>query len=520
MESIVYHSKDDFGYAFVQFDNPESATKVIAKYKHYIGGITVKAKAAHYHHQSRPRFKVSTADSPCNILDKLNEHCLMEIFEYLSVPDLCAVGNVCSDFRAVAKKVFSIQCPIVRTNFTRNWSLFRLFGPEIKTIQVNFRFNDEVVDNRILDLMATYCSEPSCALNKITISNWKIKGEFVERLKLIFSRIQVLEVFDAPNNGTVAQLLSNCNELIDLRLTGVDFGGISKIVFPKLETMYIAMTPGLNDYMINRFSESHPHLKELTIDSWTGKLTPKAFRNLGLNLRKVHLIGVIDISTTYVDSMLKHLKRLKNLKSLGLNCLSLSADTVFNVLIEEDLPVEELHLTDFNFDSTFLSGIKSMKHLKMINFSDVEWDDENLLMEMVKAHPQLQSISLHSIGDVTVNLIKELVKLAPKLEHMELDVTDYESIDSDDFTSIVKSIKSRLNKTKLKIELYCHGFELNVPEIIKKKNCEWFEIEIHDNGWSIGTDTISDVYDFDYDSEFDYDSDDKYVYGQWPILFF
>lgn len=340
----------------------------------------------------------------------------------------------------------------------------------------------------------------------------------MERLNSIFSRIQVLRVVVAPNNGTVAKLLSNCNELIDLKLMHVDFGGISKIVFPKLESLHIIQTSGLNDYMINRFSESHPQLQKLTIDSWTGKLTPKAFRNLGLNLSELRLFGDIEISTAYVDSMLNHIKRLTNLKSLGLNCSSLSADRVLDALIEKELPVEELHLTDFEFDSTFVKGIKSLKHLKKINFSEGEWEDEDLFVEMVKAHPQLQSITLDSCGDVTVDLIMELVKLAPSLEHMKLDVSDYESMNSDEFASIVKSVKSRPNKTKLKIELRCHEFGLNVLEIMKKKSREWLEIEIDDKGWSTGSDNDSyeaywgDENDFDFDSDEydDYDSDEMF----------
>lgn len=522
MESISYHSKDDFGYAFVQFDNAESATKAMAKYRHYIGGKIVKAKAAHNHHQKQKRFKVPEADSPSIILNKLNEHCLMEIFEYLSVSDLCSVGDVCSDFRAVAKKVFSIQCPIVHTFGIRNWSLFRLFGPEIKTIEISFHAIDEVVNNRILDLIATYCSAPTCALNKIIIRNWRIKGEFMERLKSIFSRIQVLGIFGAINNGTVSELLKNCNELIDLRLMFVDFSGISKIVLPKLESLHIAETPGLNDYMITRFSKSHPQLKKLTIGSWTGKLTPKALRNLGLNLSEFRLFGDIKISTTaYVDSMLNHLKRLKNVKSFGLNCSSLSPDRVLNVLIDAGLQVEELQLTDFKFDSTFLNAIKALKHLKMIKLRDGEWENENLLMEMVKAHPQLQSIDLNRFGDVTVDQIKALVKLAPKLEYMRFDVQNYERIDSDDFTSILKSVKGRPDKTKLKIELYAHGFVFNVPEKMIKESRDLLEIEIDDDGWSIGTGTDSDgfswsdVYDF-FSDEYDYDSDD--IYDQFLFI--
>lgn len=522
MESIAYHVKDDFGYAFVQFDSAESATKAMAKYRHNISGKTVKAKAAHNHHQNQTRFVVPDADSPCNILNKLNEYCLMEIFmnEDLSVADLCSVGNVCSDFRAVAKRVFSIKSPVISSNDIPNWSLFRLFGPEIKSIELDF--DNEGVANRMLGLMATYCSGPTFALNRIKIWDWKMKAEFIEGLKPIFSRIQVLNIYVAPNDGTVFNLLSNCNELIDLQLACVDFGGISKIVFPKLESLHIEETSGLNDYIINRFSESHPQLKKLTIESWSGKLTPKAFRNLGLNLSEFHLLGNIEISTPYVDSMLDHIKRLKNLKSLVLNCSSLPADRVLTALIEGEISLGEIHLTNFKYDSTFSKGIKALKHLKMIKFSNGDWEDENLFVEMVKSLPQLQSIYLDNFGDVTVEQIKVLVKLAPKLEHIVLGVTDGESMDCDDFTSILKSVKGRPNQTKLKIELYCCLFKLNIPEIMQKESREWLEIEINvdnDDGWLIDSDTDSDIFYFSdyFNSDYDYDSDD--IYDHWPLFF-
>lgn len=63
-------------------------------------------------------------DSPSNILNILNDDCLMEVFARLSPEDLCAVADTCTRFRENAKKIFPNSVPKLEEEF--DWLTFPL----------------------------------------------------------------------------------------------------------------------------------------------------------------------------------------------------------------------------------------------------------------------------------------------------------------------------------------------------------------------------------------------------------
>lgn len=533
--------KKRFGYAFVQFDNAESATAAIAESKHQIAGKTVKAKAAHSQQQTPSvrgpsKQQKLNAASPINKLNedhlrkifkrlnivsghgqpqtplvsgqfkpnklnaaspinKLNEHCLRKIFKYLRIFDLLSTADVCNQFRKVAKDLIEpVNYLNLKMNSNISLPLLRLFGPEIESIELDFGLFSEYGIDLLLNRIAALGSNPNSKLTKIIISGWNIKGKFVNRLKPIFSRITSLSMDETPkHDGTVAEMLGVCSELKELELNYIHFGEISKIRFPKLEKFVTFETPQLRDYMVDQFLSSHPQLKSISMN-WKTALTSKAVRNLNSNIEKLELLGDIKLTPN-----LNELNGLKNLKSLNLCCFSLSGEKEVKSLAKKGLSIEELHLSGLDLSRTIVNGIKLLKHLKKITLTSGEVDDNDLLVEMVKAHPRLKSItSDYFAEEIGIKRIKEMVKLAPELEHIEFHQEDCVVIGSKDFESILKLVQSRPNKTKLKIVLSGYGCKSKVPQILKKESREWLEFDVTDddyvafNGYSDESDFSSD----------------------------
>lgn len=276
--------------------------------------------------------------------------------------------------------------------------------------------------------------------------------------------------------GTVAEMLGVCSELKELELNYIHFGEISKIKFPKLEKFGTFWTPQLRDYMVDQFLSSHPQLKSNSID-WKTVLTSKTVRNLNSNIEKLELLGDIKLTPN-----LDELNGLKNLKSLYLCCSSFSGEKEVKSLAKKGLPIEELHLSGLDLSRTIVNGIKSMKHLKKIALTCGEVDDNDLLVEMVKAHPRLKSITAYYFAEeMGIKRIKEMVKLAPVLEHIEFHQEDSVVIGSKDFESILKLVQSRPNKTKLKIVLSGYGCNSKVPQILIEESREWLEFDVTDD---------------------------------------
>lgn len=501
--------KNNFGFAFVQFDNAESATAAIGETKHKIGGKTVKANVAFNQHQtssvsghSKPR--KSNAASPIN---KLNDDCLREVFKRLNIADLLSTADVCKRFREVAKDLIKPDKYVdLEMNSTISWPLLRLFGPEIESIKLNFNYYSDYGTDCLLNRIAKLGSNPNSNLTNISITEWEIERKFINRLKPIFSRITSLSIDEAAKNDkTVAEMLNVCTELKELKLSSVYFGDISRIKFPKLETLIISDIPQLRDHMMDHFLTSHPRLKTLSME-WNTTLTSKAVRNINSNIEKLELLGCIQLSPN-----LDELNGLKSLKSLSLygqvGWSNNEKQNAITSLAKKELPIEELHLFCFDLDE-ILNGIKFMKHLKKITLTSGEVDDNDQLVEIVKAHPQLKSIILDSFGeDIGIERIKYMIKLAPELEHFELDGENFLIIDSKDFESIHALVRNRPNKTKLMLVLSGETCKLEVPEILQKKSREWLEINV--DSWCSSS---SDEYDYDeydyYNYDFETDSDD------------
>lgn len=169
---------------------------------------------------------------------------------------------------------------------------------------------------------------------------------------------------------------------------------------------------------------------------------------------------------------------MKHLKVLRLNCHLLPAKIPLDVLAKENVPIEELELTDFTFDSNIADNLMKLGHVKQLKFSYGNMAASQLV-RAAKAMPHLNALILHKFGRLGVIDIKKLVEVATELKKVELTGQREIKIDENDFNSILNSVKNRENKNKLKLQILGSQCYLDVKEDTIEENIKWLKVGIY-----------------------------------------
>lgn len=153
-----------------------------------------------------------------NILDHLNDDCLIHIFECLPLLDLCNVADVGGRFQWNAVSVFKRKYSTTDLNdliddsdadSRLDWDnhdsllpmksvdlLFRCFGEHIKTLYLDKEDFDDNQQDRILELMITFCTNKNAKLDKLVMHGVAIRSDLMSRLQPLFDRLKLLDVTD------------------------------------------------------------------------------------------------------------------------------------------------------------------------------------------------------------------------------------------------------------------------------------------------------------------------------------
>lgn len=161
------------------------------------------------------------SESSLNIINKLCDSHLQEIFSYLLLPDLCSVSDVCTNFRKNAKIIYEIQFEYKTPEIddvVHFESLARHFGTLIRSLSFNcWLFPDiftKTRKNAVLSILVKYFSVPDCRLERLSLTKMDIDARWHPLLAPIFSKLQYLRL----DQSRISELLCCCSELVTLDL--------------------------------------------------------------------------------------------------------------------------------------------------------------------------------------------------------------------------------------------------------------------------------------------------------------
>lgn len=488
-------------YFIVEFEKIDCVANILAKKNHTLRDKEIKIHAAVDGFVGRKQVgRISSttcmkrkfdsltpnAEYPANIMVKLNDDCFKEIFERLSLRDLCAVNGVCRQFRENSQFIFKrkfAQLKIVEEGIAEIVSIvtlrkdrlyFEYFSSmyEIKNVFENFgplMTSIDLIevpapnDIHIQGHIATYCSGEKYLLTKLF---YKVlpqveNPDIIQRLQLVFSRLTNLHILQVQSENDDVLLIA-CRNLIDLNIENSSGNGI-------------------NNHTFDQIFQSNQQMKRLGTSSIT--LTGNILRAIGLHLKQLeYLKGDFRCNENEIEDTktnLIHLRGLSHLKSLKVRYRkNVPVGELINLMVDGNVPIEDLTLYGSEFDVIIFDSLTKLHKIKRLAVALlIERNDS--LAEAMKKMKSLRFLHVLNSNGADIKNILQVATTVKELKTFEIYRRNRFVFDENLFRTMVQSVKERGSGVALKINILSGLCELNVPAYLIEANHQWLQIENH-----------------------------------------
>lgn len=331
-------------------------------------------------------------ESPRNILNALNDHCLCKILVRLSLFDLCSIAKTCKRLNQIAKTVFeskyknkSIRLHDVTAiggETMANIAYFLSnFGSSITSIHLDDGLGEGDV---IVGLVDQHCK---------TIRSLRVDGELMGNVTEnnyhteLFGRLETVNIVGGFLG--VNQFLNACPQLKVLQAMMIDCLDFRRVSLPYLIELNLAFfkCAGMADFLIR-----HPHIEVLSM-TWpdpmvTYSLSDDTNQFIFDHLPNIRKMEMFEISTEKVT----RLSEMGNLRSVYLDFDKKSFSRVMKEFAAKKTPIETLELASGVIGDNAIGYICELKTVTKINFFQCTGLDVNKLMRLVQNLPKIQSI--------------------------------------------------------------------------------------------------------------------------------
>lgn len=450
------------------------------------------------------------AENDATDILKLNDDCLIKVFECLDLLDLCAVADVCTSFRVVAEMCFEHSKKTKLTlpedirsdgdsvaQFCRKISNFlRHFGAHFTCFDENDMFEKQThwsiesqatCRRRIIELLVQYCSGTLTALRIFRID---LSFETMLLMKPLLVRLQSLDLRFVSLGETFWHVLPTfAPELQDIvcvrpeRSDGqiLQFDGLYQ-PFPKLEYFTLQGIVDIKSSDIERMLKWNSQLKSLRFTC--KNLDRQIFRSIAHHVPGVEILFFV-ISPSFplleqVDA--EYIGRLKNLKSLEMRFFRNPLPTGEHIvsILREILAVNGPlnHLCLQNIDSLahadrLVDGVSKLKKLERLELFYIKGLTIFHFQDICKYCTALRVLNILPAFIPTTKSISEMVRNAPNLEqlqfwrnwpHHRCDGVPY-CVDIGVYNEWKEIVENRRDKRRLQIRLDRDNFKTNMTPI-------------------------------------------------------
>ncbi len=492
-------------YLIVEFEKIESVAKVLAEKEHTLRDEEIKVLSAiesFTHRKETERIiltgrrdldsltPVPDAESPSNIINKLNGDCFKEIFDSLPLLDLCASSGTCVRFRENATFIFKCkfsELAIVEVEDKENYvsivvrmkdrlhfeyfpmndieNLFENFGLLIKSIDLSNIPTPR--DIKVQKLIVKYCSGEKNSLRKLFYDGLPHVGneDSLRRLQSVFSRLTNLHLKKLESENTLSLLIA-CRELVDLNIE-------------KCKNLNV-----MNDQTFAQILQSNQRIKRLSFPRIT--LTENTLRAIGLYLPQLeYLKGDFYCNDNEIEDVkrnLNHLGGLSHLKSLKI-CYGkgIPVKELINVMVDSRVPIEDLTLHGVDLDSNVFDSLIELRQIKRLTVAWLRLRDRNdQLAEAIKKMKSLHFLHVIYFSKHIGIDITRIVQVAATLKELKtFEVYNHGKFVADvhQFRTMARLVKERGSGVGLKINILRGLCELNVPTYLIEANHQWLQIK-------------------------------------------
>lgn len=373
---------------------------------------------ADYRPPSRKKIRFDVSIGECvEIMELLNldDNCLIEMFKFLNVLDLCSMARTCTRLKWFADRQFRQKFSTLNLDVIAGGNsvvaaddlenVLKCFAPSVKSIILTGQ-NDYDNFGRgyysgLMELIVKYCAG--------TLIGFKFYGccrldpDTIELLDK-FNKLQWLSIHRCRGDGSFLYYYSNgvhC-QLPELkRLSIVDSVDVLQLrcKFPKLEEYHLAGSDLLfKQSELHTFITNHSELKVISIDS-CDSLSSDVLSIIAANAQNLnHLefnqaVDDFDFDESDFQVNLRSLYALKSLKTLKLHCKNQPVSVFMSQLTSNGIQIKQLCLLFVSFGNEnldMISALASLKDLEVLILRDVTGLQGHQLINMCEQLPKLK----------------------------------------------------------------------------------------------------------------------------------
>lgn len=434
----------------------------------------------------------------CVSLLILNDDCLLEIFKLLDLSDLCAVADVCSRFRQIAKKSFrctrekslNLRCDIDSIDNSAKSCLLKVarvlrnlgeFINELNDDRMSLchnrnwnRMSRELYRSRIIKLVIRYCSG---TITGLMLNDIEIANELVPAMQPLFRRLRKLTLglcrIGQEFLNKLPLWLPNLREF-DFELfvahsdlvarTQLDFSCLHHR-FENLMKLTLRNVHDVTNENIEAMLQSNPQLKAIRLYECE-KVDREILRAVAFNAPNVEfLLCDLDLDLDIADA--GHFSRMANLKSLTLmfewrcrqNVQHMAA--AIHAMATANIQLEHLRLLFFDcrqFADPLINSILELKNLKSLYLREVpEGLNISHIHSLCKRLSGLQELRLCMRSTPSIESITEMLRYANQLEFLcilsNTNLQEKYIVTMDTYSEWLKIVNRRPTQTNLEIFL-------------------------------------------------------------------
>lgn len=456
----------------------------------------------------------------------LNDDCLMSVFDFLNLDDLCAVADVCSRFQQNARTLFSYSklkdsykisyciCGgrYLPETIMRTEKVLRNFGAFITSIDVEVWHHYCVIPQNyhisFARLLNRYCS--GTVLHELVIQRYAISDGIALLLQPVLPTLRKLEILECLLAKSFVQMLPNWTpELQEIKF--VDLMRFKHCVTPneeqqqcvsiqpkfrKLERMCIErITDDIYEHLIENLVKLSPLLKQIELKSFGYRIC-ESIAEHAPQIENVWYDGGSAKHETYIS----YFDQMKNMKTLTL-CFYTDPKTkmhnhivfvleVLRKIVAANIPLEHLDLHGIDIDKKgerFVREISHLKNLKTLRLIDMDNLIPTYFLQICKNLGELTEIFVSKPmkkGKCTFspNNLLTLIENAEKLRIISYDgVLEREKgctcINANTFTLLLNVLRRRRDEKHLKIVLSRYTTKMLAPDTLMSAHTDLVTIE-------------------------------------------
>lgn len=435
----------------------------------------------------------------------LNDDCLLEVFKYLNLQDLCSVADVCGRFRQNARLQFA-HSAFTHLGFRNDFlqltekdnkrsmqitsRLLWNFGAYTKSIyNVNGDGDCDSVCRskyhiRNFELISLHCSE---SLVELDLFKYNVTDAIAIIMRPVFARLETLTLRQCRFSDSFLNVLPIwAPELRDLRFLHINkqirFYGLRE-TYRKLTKLTFVNVDYVNNEDFDGFLMLTPRLKQIEMLSCRN-IDDEILQSIVVHVPQIEAVRFSNCRASNV-SRVQCFNQLFNLRSLELNRSTLLKESaiyfisIANEIDAAQIPIRHLKLSNFDcFDRNgeFVDAISKLRNLETLKIVGVVGLGAQDICKICKSLNELRKIELVGNGHKMdaydlVDLIwySEKLKLLRYMDGCVRNSGQKNHIDADTYIQFVQTIQKRQERDHLVIMLSNSQYTVDLPAELRKQ---------------------------------------------------